>query len=302
MSLEIALVNNMPDSALEATERQFRGLLQAAGNGLPVSVTFYAIREVPRGTSGLHHVSAYRDIDELWDRRLDGIIVTGTEPKAANLREEPYWQSLSRLLDWAERNTYSAVWSCLAAHAAILHMDDITRRPLAEKRFGVFDCERRSDHPLMCGTSMRLRMPHSRWNDIPEDALTSSGYGILMRSTAGVDAFVKQLESLFVFFQGHPEYEAQTLLLEYRRDIKRFLKGERDTYPEMPRDYFEKREVDVLSEFQIRALKDRREDLIEEFPTSHLVEILTNTWLPAATSVYRNWLKYIEARKSRAPD
>src|SRR2546429_6417390 len=50
-------------------------------------------------------------------------------------------------------------------------------------------------------------------------------YTTLFRS---VDMFVKELNSLFVFFQGHPEYEATTLLLEYRRDIKRFLRRERE--------------------------------------------------------------------------
>jgi homoserine O-succinyltransferase len=52
-------------------------------------------------------------------------------------------------------------------------------------------------------------MPHSRWNEIPEEALLACGYRVLTRSEdAGVDAFVKQRNSLFVFFQGHPEYDA----------------------------------------------------------------------------------------------
>ena len=36
----------------------------------------------------------YRDVAELWDSRLDGLIVTGTEPRAADLRDEPYWTTL----------------------------------------------------------------------------------------------------------------------------------------------------------------------------------------------------------------
>ena len=50
---------------------------------------------------------------------------------------------------------------------------------------------------------------------------------------------MKQRESLFVFFQGHPEYDAVTLLLEYRRDVGRYLRRERDTYPPMPQGYFD---------------------------------------------------------------
>jgi homoserine O-succinyltransferase len=142
-------------------------------------------------------------------------------------------------------------------------------------------------------------MPHSRWNEIPEDALTSCGYRVLTRSDeAGVDAFVKQRKSLSVFFQGHPEYEAQTLMLEYRRDIKRFLTRERDTYPPMPRGYFDEPTVAALSALRERALMDRREAVLAEFPTD-LADAVTSTWRPAAVHVYRNWLSYLCARKVR---
>jgi homoserine trans-succinylase len=46
---------------------------------------------------------------------------------------------------------------------------------------------------------------------------------------------VKQRNSLLVFFQGHLEYEAQTLLLEYRRDVGRYLRRERELYIECQR-------------------------------------------------------------------
>ena len=41
---------------------------------------------------------------------------------------------------------------------------------------------------------------------------------------AGVGLFAKTQGSLFFFVQGHPEYEAETLLREYRRDIGRYLR------------------------------------------------------------------------------
>ena len=164
--------------------------------------------DVQRTDLGQRRVSGfYSDINDLWDSHLDGLIVTGTEPRSPNLMDEPYWGSLTGLMDWAERHTHSAVWSCLAAHAAVLHIDGIVRRPLRDKRFGVFECERVSDHPLTATVPARLQMPHSRWNEIAEDALMTCGYRVLTRSEdAGVDAFVKQRKSLFVFFQGHPEY------------------------------------------------------------------------------------------------
>ena len=141
--LDIGLINNMPDAALEATERQFLGLLDGAADGLVVRVTLYALPDVPRTDSGRRHMSSfYSGLDDLWDRHVDGLIVTGTEPRAPNLRDEPYWSSLANVLEWAEHSTHSTIWSCLAAHAALLHRDGIGRRTLRDKRFGVFECVR----------------------------------------------------------------------------------------------------------------------------------------------------------------
>jgi len=296
--IEIALVNNMPDAALDATERQFRTLLAAAAGDLDVRLALYSLPEIPRSEFGRRRTSRYANIDELWSRRYDGLIVTGTEPQADDLQDEPYWGSLTRLLDWAERATRSTILSCLAAHAGILHLDGISRRRLEGKRIGVFECTRGAEHPLTKSAQDRLRMPHSRWNDVPEEALHACGYSILIRSPeAGVDMFVKHRNSLFVFFQGHPEYDAVMLLLEYRRDIGRYLRGERDTYPSTPRGYFDEDIERELASLRNRALRDRREDLLVEFPIEAAAGRVVNNWRASAEAVYRNWLAYIEAAK-----
>jgi homoserine O-succinyltransferase len=300
--LEIALVVNMPDAALEATERQFRSLLEEAAGGIGVRLTLYALPDVPRSEETRRHIrECYSDISKLWNHELDGLIVTGTEPQKAELADEPYWGSLARLVDWAEAHTHSTVWSCLAAHAAVQHLDGIRRRRLDDKRFGVFECARTCEHPLMADVSPSQRMPHSRWNDLREDELSARGYRVLTRSaTAGVDTFVREQNSLFVFFQGHPEYETVSLMLEYRRDIRRFLRQERDTFPACPHGYFDEEALATIAQFRERALLDRRESLIEEFPTAKFASTLTNTWRPAAVRLYRNWLQHITARKEQA--
>jgi homoserine O-succinyltransferase len=141
-------------------------------------------------------------------------------------------------------------------------------------------------------------MPHSRWNDLPEEALRPAGYRILTRSDAGVDTFMKQQKSLFVFFQGHPEYEADTLLLEYRRDIKRFLRRESDTYPNLPKGYFDTDTAAAWTEIKERALSDRSEDIISQFPQP-APDAAASAWLPDAARVYRNWLSHMSSQKSR---
>jgi len=247
---------------------------------------------------GRHLSRFYSSIENLWNRPLDGLIVTGAEPRTASLTEEPYWPSLTKVIDWAEHNTHSAIWSCLAAHAAVLHLDGIARRRLSDKCFGLFECARVSDHPLLAGLPQHLVTPHSRWNDLPEADLTERGYRILTRSAdAGVDLFAKQKKSLFVFFQGHPEYETNTLLLEYKRDIGRYLKRERETYPAMPRSYFDASTADALTALHQKAVRAPSDQLLSEVPST-LMET-HHEWHPFAASLYRNWLLHLRELQDR---
>ncbi|MBV8778524.1 MAG: homoserine O-succinyltransferase, partial [Alphaproteobacteria bacterium] len=223
----VGLVNNMPDAALKTTEWQVRDLLSRAAGDDPVALRIFSLPEVPRGPAGLDHVRLHHEpIAALWRDGVDGLIVTGTEPKAERFEDEPYWPALARLIDWAEDNTASTIWSCLASHAAAYRLDGIARQPLGGKMFGVFACSGAADHKLLRGLT-RWQTPHSRLNGIAESELAAAGYRVLSRSAeAGVDLFVKQRNSLFVFLQGHPEYDATALFGEYRRDVRRFLAGE----------------------------------------------------------------------------
>jgi homoserine O-succinyltransferase len=297
--LTIGLINNMADGALEATEHQFLSLLNAASDGIAIRLSLYSLPGVPRNESGTRHVSKfYSSTESLWNTHLDGLIVTGREPLTPSLSDEPYWKSFTKVLEWARDNTYSTVWSCLAAHAATLHMDGVGRVRSANKHCGVFECAKISDHLLTEGTPSRFSLPHSRWNGLPEDVLTARGYDVLTRSAdAGVDTFVKQLKSLFVFFHGHPEYESNTLLLEYRRDVGRFVRGETESYPLMPRNYFDQDTVLALTALQQEARTRPQEEFMAQ--VSELLEKVSveNTWATTATSLYRNWLKYIYAQK-----
>jgi len=300
--VSIGLVNNMPDAAFEATERQFIDLIRAAAPEIVVCLKLFSIADVSRAQRVQSEITGrYRPVAELRDTMLDGIIVTGTEPCAASLKEEPYWPAVTELVDWAGENTASTIWSCLAAHAAVLHADGIERSPLASKLFGVFDCETIACHPLFSGAELR-RVPHSRYNDLSETALRSSGYRILSRSaTAGIDAFTKKQQgsSLFVFLQGHPEYETATLLREYRRDVGRFLRHEREDYPAAPQGYLNEEAMALLDAFRVRAIDDRRESLIANFPMLGLEANLENTWRESAISIYQNWIGFLKDRKEK---
>jgi homoserine O-succinyltransferase/O-acetyltransferase len=298
--LRIALVNNMPDAALEDTELQFLDLLDAASGEVPVILKLFSLPKVPRTERGEQHLANfYSGTDVLDTSRIDGMIITGTEPRQPNLADEPYWGVMTDLFDWAEKNTLSTVLSCLAAHAGVLHSDGIQRHPLSDKRLGVFESQKLSGHELLRDAPGRMCFPHSRWNEVRADELAAAGYDtILCSPEAGADLFVKMKgNSLFLHFQGHPEYSARTLLKEFRRDIKRYLRGERPNYPSMPLGYFDEPGQNALELFREMALAARNEDLMASFPEEIAGATLDSAWRPGAVAVYRNWLRYIAANK-----
>lgn len=299
--INIGLVNNMPDEAVEATERQFVSLLDSASQGMQVRVSFYMLPGVPRKELG-NPRNRYSNIEHLWNGHIDGLIVTGREPLSANLRDEPYWDSFSRLVDWAKENAHATVWSCLAAHAAILQLDGIRRRKRDDKLFGIFDCARVSDHPLTAGAGSRFSLPHSRWNGVSEEDLSDCGYRVLTRSSeTGADTFIKDHKKLFLFFQGHPEYESDTLLREYRRDVGRYFRGEAPTYPSMPQSYFDRDIVTTLTLLREKALREEGGELFPELSAALMGAKIENRWYTSATNIYRNWLRYICAQKAQRP-
>jgi homoserine O-succinyltransferase len=192
----------------------------------------------------------------------------------------------------------SAIWSCLASHAAAYRLDGIERQPLGSKMFGVFDCDKAADHPLVAGPA-RWCVPHSRFNTVPEAELLRAGYRILSRSPlASVDMFVKQRGSLFVFLQGHPEYDATALFGEYRRDVRRYLTGESERYPDLPHGYFSADATAAVLAFRDRAMRQRDSALFEQFPAAAVGAQLDAPWRPAATRLYRNWLSYLSRERA----
>ena len=298
--LRLGIVNNMPDKALLSTARQFLNVIDLAAPDFRVFVSLFSLPGIDRSETGKRHLldNSYRGYSDIEDANLDAVIVTGTEPRQPHLKDEPYWQALSSLFDWIDREGPSALFSCLAAHAAVLHFDGIERRRLERKCFGLFDHATTGHDELTEQLAPSFKIAHSRWNEIPEDALGEKGYRILTESSeAGADLFVKERRNLMIFFQGHPEYDAATLGREYQRDIRRFLGREREDYPDVPRGYFNLSEKELLDRFRGRAIQSRDENLMEQFPA------LANRFAhpqgkSVAAAVFRAWLlKIAEAKK-----
>jgi homoserine O-succinyltransferase len=287
--LKIGLVNNMPDAALAGTEAQFRGLLAAAVGPRGFDLKLYTLAGATRAPAVRKRLArTHGTLVDLMAADLDGVIVTGAEPKAGRVDQEPLYKELAALAAHSEARAATTVWSCLAAHAAIFHLIGASRRPLGAKLAGVFPFERADPHALTNGADLPLS-PHSRMNELCEGELRAGGCAILTRSAAhGVDAFVLERGGLFVFLQGHPEYDPDALRLEWRRDIRRALAAGGPP-PPPPCGYFS-----LEGEAMLRAAA-------LEGPTALLVAarsapLRALLWRPWAEQFWRNWCALLTER------
>jgi homoserine O-succinyltransferase len=296
--LTVALVNNMPDSAFVDTENQFR---RAAGAAAPAGVDFqlFTITDIPRSEAVADVIeSRYHGLDQLWSQSPDALIVTGTEPTQVQMIYEPYWPYLARLFEWAAASVPTTLLSCLASHASVLLFDGIDRVARAGKCSGVFCGAVENPYdPLAFGLPETVPFPHSRINDVPEEALVAAGYRIVIGSGdsgAGWAVATRQRgDGLFVLCQGHPEYGTLSLLREYRRDVRRFLFGRGAMpYPRLPEGYLCPDAVAVCERFAMRARAGAADPraLWSSFPFDEVAASVQNTWAAPSATLYANWL------------
>ena len=287
--LVIGLVNNTRGAGLYSTEAQFVRLLQDASAGMLVRLRRFAPS---------HASEQYEAMEALWSSRLDGIIVTGAEPSAAELEDEPLWPVLSRITDWAAAHTGAAIFSCLAAHVAVFRLSGLKRRRLPAKLSGVFMCDRVASHLWTRGAPARWPVPHSRYNDLDAATLETAGYEVLSAGPGGVDSFVCRAgRSDFLFLQGHPEYSVDSLLLEYRRDIRRCLQRRRPDWPLMPVNYFDPATEQALTALQGKAAVLSPDEIMHQL-AADIIALPAAHWQRHGTALFAAWLGSLAERSA----
>ncbi len=290
--LDIGLLNMMPDRALAATERQFLRLLDSHERRC-CAMRFFTIEGISRGETGRDHLRRlYRDRSEIGDAGLDALIITGANVTEPDLTSEPFWEDLADALRLADRLQIPVFCSCLAAHASALIFHGIARRHLPRKRWGIFDHSvLKPDHPLVARLPSRFEMPHSRFNEIPESDLRARGVDILVSSPVAGAQMAVEPDGRRLYFQGHPEYEAISLLKEYKREILRYLSKERGDYPPMPDNALNETAAGLARGFRERVLSlGGGAERIGEFPEEELATGTRHTWEDVSRQLFRNWL------------
>jgi len=297
---DCALVNNMPDSAFEATERQFAELLGAGSGRRPLRVRLFSLPGAPRSDAISEQIATrYSPLADLEHHVPDVLVVTGANPVESRIQDEPFWDDLAGLLSWASDHVSTMLLSCLSAHAALTVFDSIERLPLATKCTGVFSQTSDPASSLATDLGRTVRLPHSRWNDVPVTAMRSAGYDLpICSEEVGWSVATRKVNrSWVVLMQAHLEYGATNLLREYERDARRYVLGERDAFPVLPQRCVARHDWGELARLHQRILDGERDPaLIESFPFRAIGNRARRTWRKTATQIYANWLASVPTR------
>ncbi len=291
--LHIGFLNMMPDAAFRVTEHQFMRLVGSSNQIVQFFVHPFSIPGLLRDAKTQQYIDRYyTSFEQLRQEGLDALIITGANIANPELEQEPFWQPLQAVVGWATENTTSILCSCLATHALVKHFYGISRRRLPGKRWGVYNHRVMQEHPLLLDVNTRFDVPHSRYNGVSRQQFEAAGLKILVESReAGVHIAVSPDRLRIVYFQGHPEYDRNSLLKEYKREVSRFVAGERDDYPPCPEHYFSPEAAAIADSYHqtaVAALKQGRP--APPFPEKEIEPCLDNTWRDTAKGIINNWL------------
>jgi homoserine O-succinyltransferase len=292
--LHIGLLNMMPDAALQVTEQQFMRLVGNCNQIAQFFVHPFSIPGLPRSPEAEAYIdNYYTDFGQLQEDGLDALIITGANVSNPTLELEPFWEPLKQVIGWATENVASVLCSCLATHAIVKHLYHIDRQRLARKRWGVYSHRiARIKHPLLRNINTRFDVPHSRYNAITHEQFEKAGLTILAESPEG-DVHMAISEDLFrvIYFQGHPEYYHNSLLKEYKREVKRFVSGEREEYPPHPEHYVSADAAEIAEQYEEHVLASPGNGAkLPAFPEDAIDHYLDNTWGDTGKAIVNNWL------------
>ena len=292
--LHIGFLNMMPDAALEATERQFIRLVGNCNRIAQFYVYPFSLPGLERSAETRDYIERhYSKFEDIKAQGLDALIITGANVANPSLDQEPFWDPLVEVVRWAEDNVASVLCSCLATHALLKYLHGIERQPLPQKRWGVYSHRISSpDHPLLRDVNTRFDVPHSRYNEISRQQLEDAGLTVLAESTdGGVHMAVSPDQFRLIYFQGHPEYDKNSLLKEYKREVLRYLKGELASPPAMPEHYFSHKVQQLVKRYvEAATLAQANNEALPDWLEERLDLLLDNTWGDTAKVLVNNWL------------
>ena len=256
--LEIAILNLMP--LKQETELQ---LLRALSNTpIQVDVTFlHMSTHHSKNTPASHINRFYTTYDQIAERRLDGLIITGAPVEHLPFEEVTYWKELQEIMDWSECNVTSTLHICWGAQAGMYHRYGIQKHLLNKKLSGVYEHRVLNRKiPLVRGFDYRFMPPHWRYTSVDPGEVYADERLTVMADSEEAGIYLAMSENgknIFVF--GHPEYDRLTLDSEYKRDLNKGMEIE------IPVNYY---------------------------PNDDVTQRPLLQWRAHANHLYANWLNY----------
>ena len=220
--LRLAMLNLMPLKI--TTETDFIRIL--SNSALQIQVDFMKIKSHTSKNTPIEHMMAfYRNFEDMKREKYDGLIVTGAPLEFINYDDVTYWNELKEVFNWAHSHVTSTIYVCWAAFAALYHFYGVPKRNTSGKMFGVFNHRMlQPELPIFRGFDDVFWAPHSRATEVTAEQIKADPRLEIMATSpeAGV-AICKSIDSRHFFVLCHAEYDWDTLLLEYERDVKKGL-------------------------------------------------------------------------------
>ena len=256
--LRVLILNLMPTKI--ATETQLMRKLSNTPLQIQVDLLRTKSHEATHVSAG-HLETFYRTFEDIENEHYDGLIITGAPVELMEFEEVDYWEELCRIMDWSSTHVHSTLHICWGAQAGLYYHYGIQKYRLPKKASGVFEHRLlKPKSPLVRGFDDRFYAVHSRNTDVKiEDVEAVDDLEIVAVSDEVGLYIVKSVDSRRFFVFGHPEYDTDTLKLEYERDVKRGIN------PEIPTNYF---------------------------PDDDPSRAPLNVWRSQAQLFYTNWLNY----------
>ncbi len=157
------------------------------------------------------------------DQPLDGLILTGAPVETIDYEDVHYWEEIKTILSDARKNIPSTLGLCWAGFV-MAYLEGVKKLNYDHKLFGVFELKNLApDHPIMGELDDVFFCPQSRHAGMPDEAMEeASESGRLKLLAYGPEAgysIFSTTDDRFIAHTGHPEYNANRLAEEAKRDL-----------------------------------------------------------------------------------
>ena len=229
--LKVLVLNLMPTKIV--TETQI--LRKLSNTPLQIEVEFFFFSTYrSTHTDPSHMDEFYKTFDEVKDHHFDGLIITGAPLDFVAYEDVEYWDELCTIMEWSKKHVHCTFHLCWGAFAGLYYHYGIQKRDRVPKLSGIYKHHiLNKKSPLFRGFDDVYYAPHSRATEITrEQILECPDLELMAESDEAGVGVVKSVDSRQFFVLYHSEYDADTLKLEYERDLAKGMD------PIIPVNYF----------------------------------------------------------------